>query len=169
MPTPNALVTEIEALSRTFAAGIIDAMKRASLADILGASGSQGATKGTNTVPTPVKRGPGRPKKDPLADALRCGGRGGTALRAAPVRAQGARGVPRLWPPLPGFRAREVRGLPRAARRGLRVQGSRLLPFVSGQADGIDGGKPRGVRAASEPHFGRRFRPERTLAVAVCP
>ena len=74
MSTPNALVAEIEALSRTFAMSIVDAMKRASLADILGASGSPGAAapakrgpgrpNGVTTNEVPTKRRPGRPSKN---------------------------------------------------------------------------------------------------------
>ena len=52
MPTDNALVDELEAITKTFVASIVAAMRRASLTDIIGAG--EGAA--------PAKRGPGRPK-----------------------------------------------------------------------------------------------------------
>jgi len=52
MPTHNALVDELEAITKTFVSSIVAAMHKATLADILGAS--EGSA--------PAKRGPGRPK-----------------------------------------------------------------------------------------------------------
>jgi len=52
MSTHNALVDELEAITKTFVSSIVAAMRRATLVDIMGAG--EGSA--------PAKRGPGRPK-----------------------------------------------------------------------------------------------------------
>jgi len=51
MPTRNALVDELESITTKFVHAIVSAMRKASLADILGAEEQ-----------APARRGPGRPK-----------------------------------------------------------------------------------------------------------
>lgn len=111
----NALVVELEAISRTFAAAVVDAMKRASLADILEASGSRSAARPANapTASTPAKRGPGRPRKDASPDAAPTRRvRGNPSAKLAAVNAIVA--YVKAHPGQPGEVIRKAVGLDRA-------------------------------------------------------
>lgn len=87
----STLKSTLESLASQFAMSILNALRSASIEEVMGVTGARASGGGTSAPAAPVKRGPGRPKKvaaaapaaEPAAPAKRRGRPGRLPRRSA--------------------------------------------------------------------------------------